>query len=58
MPRTVELPDQRVWLRVADPVWSNPLDPTFAQVTGNRWNASGSYATLYLNADVIAAGYT
>ena len=54
-PRTVELPDQRVWLRVADSVWSNSLDPTFAQVTGNRWNAPGSYATLYLNADVITA---
>jgi hypothetical protein len=54
-PRTVDLPDQRVWLRVADPAWANPLDPTFAQVTGNRWNAPGSYSTLYLNADVITA---
>lgn len=54
-PRTVDLADQRVWLRVADPAWSNPLDPTFAQVKGNRWNAPGTYATLYLNADVITA---
>lgn len=54
-PRTVDLPDQRVWLRVADPAWSNPLDPTFAQIKGNRWNAPGSYTTLYLNADVITA---
>ena len=55
MPRTVDLPDQRVWLRVADPAWPNPLDPTFAQINGNRWNAPGSYTTLYLNADVITA---
>jgi hypothetical protein len=24
-PRTVDLPDQRVWLRIADPAWANPL---------------------------------
>lgn len=37
--------------RVADPGWVDPLDTDHAMVDGGRWNASGSHATLYLNAD-------
>lgn len=43
------------YLRVADPRWPNPLDPSFAQVSGGRWNAPGSFPVLYLNADVATA---
>lgn len=50
-PRTVELPDRRVWLRVADPDWSDPLETTYAERHGGRWNPPGSFRTLYLNAD-------
>lgn len=42
-------------LRVADPDWLDPLDPTFAaQPPGQRWNPAG-LACLYLNSDVITA---
>ena len=54
-PRTVRLPDSRVWLRVADPKWADPLDPSYARRTGGRWNPPGSFATLYLNGDVVTA---
>lgn len=54
-PRTVRLPDGRVWLRVADPEWKNPLDPAPAGVRGGRWNPPGSHPTLYLNGDVVTA---
>lgn len=47
----LDLPDQRVWLRVAEPEWADPLDPTYAQRHGGRWNPPGSFRTLYLNAD-------
>jgi hypothetical protein len=53
--RTVRLPEGRVWLRVADPEWTNPLDPSFAAVHGGRWNPPGSFPVLYLNADVSTA---
>jgi hypothetical protein len=43
------------YLRVADPHWPNPLDPSFAQVSVGRWNPPGSYPVLYLNADVATA---
>lgn len=52
---SVALPDGRVWLRVADPAWAQPLDPSFARRAGGRWNAPGSYNTLYMNADVVTA---
>lgn len=54
-PQNVRLPDGRVWLRVAEPHWADPLDPSFAQQYGGRWNAPGTHATLYLNADVATA---
>lgn len=54
-PRTVNFPDRRVWLRVADPLWVDPLDPSFAEAAGGRWNPPGSFPVLYLNADVGTA---
>ena len=54
-PRSVHLPDGRVWLRVADPDWRDPLDPSFARREGGRWNPPASYDTLYLNGDVTTA---
>lgn len=54
-PLPVELPDGRAWLRVADEQWEDPLDPSFAQLHGGRWNPPGSFATLYLNEDIATA---
>jgi hypothetical protein len=53
--KTVTLPKGRVWLRVASSAWKNPLDPSFAQRPGGRWNPPGEYPTLYLNADLATA---
>jgi hypothetical protein len=36
---------------VADPSWTDPLDPSFAGERGGRWNPPGSFPTLYLNGD-------
>jgi RES domain-containing protein len=47
----VRLPDGRVWLRVASPDWSDPLDPSYARANGGRWNGPGSFDCLYLNGD-------
>lgn len=52
-PLPVPLPDGRVWLRLADPDWSDPLNPSYAQEHGGRWNPPGSFAVLYLDADVV-----
>ncbi len=54
-PRAVRLPDGRVWLRVADPDWADPLDTSFARMAGGRWNPPDSFPTLYLNGDVVTA---
>lgn len=54
-PENVRLPNGRVWLRVAEPHWADPLDPSFAQQHGGRWNAPGTHPTLYLNGDVATA---
>lgn len=53
--RRTRLPDTRIWLRVADPEWDDPLDPTYAMVRGGRWNPAGSHAVLYTSADVVTA---
>ena len=43
------------YFRVADPEWSDPLDPRFAaQPPGQRWNPPGLLC-LYLNCDVATA---
>ncbi len=47
----VTLDDGRQWLRVADASWTDPLDPSYADRAGGRWNAPGDGPTLYLNAD-------
>ena len=49
------MPDGHRWLRVADPLWEDPLDPSFAEVFGGRWNPPGSFPTLYLNEDLRTA---
>ncbi len=54
-PRSVRLPDRRIWLRLADPNWSDALDPSFAQRKGGRWNPPTSFPALYLSADVATA---
>ena len=54
-PRAVRLPGGRLWLRVADPAWEDPLDPRYAGRDGGRWNPPNSLPTLYLNGDVYTA---
>lgn len=54
-PVVEQLVDRHDWLRVADPNWSDPLDPTFAAAHGGRWNPPHSFPTLYLNEDVVTA---
>jgi hypothetical protein len=49
------LPDRHEWCRVCDARWADPLDPSFAQIRGGRWNPPGSWPTLYLNEDVVTA---
>ena len=49
------LEDGHRWLRVADPTWDDPLDPTHAATRGGRWNPPSSYPTLYLNEDIETA---
>lgn len=55
IPRVETLPDRHRWLRVADPAWVDPLDTSFAEAIGGRWNPPGSFATLYLNEDLPTA---
>lgn len=43
------------YLRVADPDWEDPLDPSFSLTRGGRWNAPGAFPVLYLNADLATA---
>lgn len=45
--------DHWTWWRIADHGWSNPLDPSFAERFGGRWNAAGSVPTLYLKEDKV-----
>ncbi len=49
------LPDGRHWFRVADIGWDDPLDPSYAQRHGGRWNPPNSFPTLYLNEDIGTA---
>jgi RES domain len=49
------LPEGHEWLRVADQSWSDPLDASYADREGGRWNAPGDGPTLYLNADLDTA---
>ena len=49
------LQDGHHWLRICEAGWDDPLDDTFAQFRGGRWNPPGSWRTLYLNEDVVTA---
>lgn len=53
--RTEVLAEGHRWFRIADPRWSDPLDPTFAQHVGQRWNPPRSFPVLYLNEDLVTA---
>ena len=44
-----------VYVRIADPVWDDPLSGEFAKARGGRWNAPGSFPVVYLNGDVRVA---
>ena len=43
------LPDGHEWLRIADPSWTNPLDPGFAQELGGGGIRHSVFPVLYLN---------
>ena len=49
------VPDAHMWWRIGDPSWANPLDPSFAQHRGGRWNPPDSFPTLYLSEDLVTA---
>lgn len=49
------LDDHRLWYRICDADWSDPVDDTFAQVRGGRWNPPISWRTLYLSEDLVTA---
>lgn len=53
--KTEYLEEDHRWLRIAEPLWADPLDPAFAQDQGGRWNPPGSYPTLYFNEDIETA---
>lgn len=55
--RTELLADGHEWLRIANPDWGDPLDPSFAAERGGRWNPPDSFPTLYLNEDLMTARY-
>ncbi len=37
------------YFRLAEPDWIDPLDTSYSQRTGGRWNPPGAFAVLYLN---------
>jgi hypothetical protein len=43
------------YTRLADPAWADPLDISYSQTQGGRWNQPAAYGTLYLNASVAMA---
>jgi len=53
--RIESLPNDHLWWRIASFRWADPLDPTFAQRYGGRWNPPESFQTLYLNQDQVTA---
>jgi RES domain-containing protein len=36
------------YVRVADPAWRDPLEGSYSQAAGGRWNAPGSFPVVYL----------
>lgn len=53
--RSERLADAHTWLRLADPSWPDPLDPSHAATRGGRWTPPASFPTLYLNEDLTTA---
>jgi hypothetical protein len=53
--RSELLPDGHRWWRIARREWRDPLDPSYAQQRGGRWNPPGSFPTLYVNEDQATA---
>ncbi|MEL7451102.1 MAG: RES family NAD+ phosphorylase [Pseudomonadota bacterium] len=51
------LKDRWTWWRIAEAAWDNPLDPSFAELRGGRWNPPHSFPTLYLNEDKVTARF-
>jgi hypothetical protein len=49
------LADHHEWVRICESSWQDPLDASFAARRGGRWNAPGTWRTLYLNEDVVTA---
>ena len=49
------IPVSHTWWRIADPVWTNPLDPSFSARHGGRWNPPNGFSVLYLNEDKVTA---
>lgn len=43
------------YFRVADPRWENPLDGSYSEMHGGRWNPPNEYTVVYLNASVAVA---
>lgn len=43
------------YFRIADPRWTDPLDGSYAQRTGGRWNPPGSFPAVYLNRTIEVA---
>ena len=43
------------YLRVANPEWSDPLNPQYARDAGGRWNEPGSFGVVYLNRSIDVA---
>jgi hypothetical protein len=53
--RDEPLIDGWTWWRIADAAWRDPLDPSFAERAGGRWNPPRRFCTLYLNEDQVTA---
>jgi hypothetical protein len=52
---TLHVRQDGVFLRVVDPDWADPLDPTYAARRGGRWNPPGTFGVVYLCADRTVA---
>jgi len=44
-----------LYLRVADPHWTDPLSSEYTRRHGGRWNAPERFGVVYLNASVAVA---
>ena len=53
--RTETLPNGHEWWRIANPAWADPLDPSYAERYGGRWNPPDSFPALYCNEDRVTA---